>query len=330
MDTLNDSAVRLPRSFDVARLQRDLEAVRDLDRAPQPGPYHDGDWTGLSLYSQGGRPGANPGYAGLEAYAETEAIRHTPYLKEVLDSFTCAKRVVRLLALPPGAEIGEHNDAGSNFQCGSLRLHVPIVTHEKVIFTIDDRRVAWREGELWYGDFSRPHWLRNESPVLRVHLVIDVEIDDFVLGLFPPDFVERRRAEGGISMRRAVLRATDAELAPFACAFDVDGSLMPLFGGGRKLTELASGANAVVKPEGGRLIVSLDERPSFALERVGETSFSIVGLSAGFTVHFLLERQRVAAVELEIRGLPEDLYAAQLGFQQGPAIPVRRVPLALA
>jgi hypothetical protein len=328
---MSDAAVRLPRTYDPARLRRDLDAVRHLDRAPQPGPYHDGDWTGLSLYSQGGRPGAHPGYAGLDAYRETEVLARTPYFKEVLDSLDCGKRVVRLLALPPGAEIGEHTDAGSNFQCGSIRLHVPIVTHEKVIFTIDGERVRWREGELWYGDFARPHWLKNESDVLRVHLVIDVEIDEYVLGLFPADFVDRRRAEGaGIALRRTPIATTEEDLRRFECSFRVPGEVMPLFGGGRKLAELAAGAAAEARVEGGRLVVSLDGSPSFALERVAEQTFSIVGLTAGYSLEVRRRDGAVEAVELEIRGLPEDLYAAQLGYEQGPPIGVRRVPLPIA
>src|SRR5262249_44878642 len=152
--------------------------------------------------------------------------------------------------------------AGSNFQCGSIRIHVPIVTHEKVVFSLDGERVRWREGELWYGDFSKPHWLRNESDVLRVHLVIDVEIDEWVLGLFPEDFVERRRAEGsGISLRRTPIPARDEDLRRFECSFHVPGEVMPLFGGGRKLAELAAGADASARVQDGRLVVSLDGTP---------------------------------------------------------------------
>jgi hypothetical protein len=332
MDGLMDEiALRLPRTYDVDRLRDDLDALRHLPRAPQPGPYHDGDWTGISLHSQGGRPGAHPGYAGLDPYRETDAIRHTPYMKEILDGLLCPKRVVRLLVLPAGAKIGEHNDAGWNFQCGTLRLHVPIVTHPRVELTIAGQRLHWREGELWWGDFSKPHRVENGSAIDRVHLVIDVQINDFVLGLFPQGFVARKQRERpGIAMACPAIPTSDAELARFGCAFILPGPLMPLFGGGRKLAELTRGARAVARPEGGRLVVDVDGKPTFALERIGESEFAIVGQHAGCTFEIDARGDGVGGLCVVIRGLPEDLYAAQLGFQQGPFIPIRRVPLPLA
>jgi len=77
-----------------------------------------------------------------------------------------------------------------------LRLHLPILTHPDVAFTIEGQRMNWKAGELWYGDFSRVHSVKNDSQIVRVHMVIDVQINDFVLSLFPEDFIARRRAEG--------------------------------------------------------------------------------------------------------------------------------------
>ena len=151
-----DVAIRLPIEFDPAKLIKDLEAVKHVDLAPQPGPYHDGAWKGISLHSQGGKQSAHPGYAGLDGFYPTDALKHTPYMKEILDGLRCPKKVVRLLTLPPGVEIGEHNDAWANFYCGTLRLHIPIITHPDVEFVINDRRCVWKPGEFWYGDFSLP------------------------------------------------------------------------------------------------------------------------------------------------------------------------------
>lgn len=326
----DDVAVRLPRTFDPERLKRDLEAVRHIELAKQPGPYHNGEWKGIALHSQGGRQSAHPGYAGLEGYAPTEALDHTPYLREILDGLACPKRVVRLLTLPPDVEIEEHTDAWANFQCGTLRLHIPIVTHPDVVFVIDGERVTWKEGEFWWGDFSRPHWLRNESPITRVHMVIDVEINDFSLSLFPDDFVARRRSEGeGIATHREPIPTTAAELAPYVCDFQMPSEVMPLFGGGRKLTDLTGGARGSLRVEGERLIALLDDKPSFALQRVAEDTFAVVGQTSGVMVEFRRAAGRVSGVDLVLKGLPEDLYAAQLGYQQGPLIAKRRVPFPL-
>ena len=103
---------------------------------------------------------------------------------------------VRILTLPPGGHIKEHFDYHTNFQYGLLRLHIAIVTHPDVEFVIGGERVSFMPGELWFGDFSMTHSVENKSDVTRVHLVIDVQINDFVLSMFPDEYVAGRRAEG--------------------------------------------------------------------------------------------------------------------------------------
>lgn len=322
---------RLSQGYDEDLLRRDLDNLRGLPRAPQAGPYHDGEWTGLTLYEQGGDLPDEP-YPWLRHYGPTHALARAPYLAEVLSSVDCPKLLVRLLTLPPDAEIGVHSDAGSNFQFGSVRLHVPIVTHEDVIMVIDGERVHWRPGELWWGDFSRPHWLRNDSSVTRVHLVIDVQPNDFLLDLFPAELLAAQRSVGtGISTYRAPLppaRRTDAELAAFRCQFALPSALTPLFGHGAGLRELTRDGDAVCEPADGVLVVSLGGRPAFALERVGERVFTVIGQPAGVFAEFD-DARRPTVVEFVVRGVPEDLYAAQLGVQSGPVIPEQRFPAAL-
>lgn len=325
-----DVSIRLPRTYDAIRMQRDLEAVRHIDLARQPGPYHDGEWKGISLHAQGGRQSAHPGYAGVDDYHPTEALSHTPYLKEILDSLECPKKVVRILTLPPGAEIGEHTDAWANFYCGTLRLHIPIVTHEDVEFVINDHRCVWGPGELWYGDFSLPHWVANRSDIVRVHMVVDVEINDWVLSLFPENFIARVQAEGeGIAMHRRPPAGLDADLGAFVCDFTMPGEVMPLFGGGKKMAAMGAGAKGSLSVDGRRLLARLDGEPAFALERVSEDTFNIVGLSSGCAFEITRSGGRVTGINLILRGLPDDLYAAQLGVQQGPMIYSRRVPFPL-
>ncbi|MFC5663903.1 aspartyl/asparaginyl beta-hydroxylase domain-containing protein [Kitasatospora misakiensis] len=317
-------SARLPRSYDPDRLAEDLERLRALPQAPQPGPYHDGEWTGVDLYARGGGTGAAPQ---LEPFRPTAALDHAPYLAELLDGLECPKLMVRLLTLPPGADIGEHNDAGCNPQFGSVRLHVPIRTHPDVVMVVGGERMRWQPGELWWGDFARRHWLRNDSEVTRVHLVIDVLVNDFVLGLFPEELVERWRGEGtGISAHRPALPVTEAELAPFTGRFTLPNQLMPLFGLGKDLGELVEGAVAEVAAEPDRLVVRLNGDPAFALERVAADRFSVVGQPAGIS----WEVDAGSAPTVVVRGVPEDLYAAQLGFQRGPIVPEQRFPLAAA
>jgi len=322
----NAVAVRLPRTYDVDLLNRDLQTLRDVQGAPQPGPYHAGEWTGIALHSMGGKDSVFPSAAGMDRYEETENLKRAPYFKHVLDDLKCPKEVVRILFLPPGGYIKDHFDFHTSFQFGLLRLHVPIITHPDVIFMIGGQRVTWKAGELWYGDFSKVHSVKNESPVVRVHMVIDVQINDFVLSLFPEDYIARRRAEG-ISVTREPMPASEAELRRFACDFRIPGEVMPMFVIGKPLAALARGAVASVRLIEGKLAVLFDNQPAFQLERISSDTFCISGLPPGMTLQFKEDNNTVREVTLNMKGLPKDLYAARLGKFQGPSLDEREVSL---
>ena len=321
-----DVAVRLPRTYDVDSLVRDLRVLRDVPSAPQPGPYHKGEWTGIALHSMGGKDSVFPSSPGMDRYRGTEHLLHTPYFKSILDELECPKEVVRILFLPPGGHINNHFDFHTNFQFGLLRLHIPILTHPDVAFTIDGQRMNWKAGELWYGDFSRVHSVKNDSQIVRVHMVIDVQINDFVLSLFPEDFIARRRAEG-ISMTREPMPASEAELRRFTCDFRVPGEFMPMFVIGKPLSTLAKGAVASVRLMEGKLVVLLNNEPAFGLERISDDTFGVSGLPPGITLQFQAENRAVREVVLDLKGLPKDLYSARLGMFQGPSIDRRRLTL---
>jgi hypothetical protein len=320
------AAVRLPRTYDVELLRRDLEALCEVQRAAQPGPYHKGEWTGIALHSMGGKQSVFPSAAATDHYQETEELQRAPYFKQILSDLKCPKEVVRILFLPPEGHIKDHFDFHTSFQFGLLRLHIPIVTHSDVVFIIDGQRMSWDAGELWYGDFSKVHSVKNNSPIVRVHMVIDVQINDFILGLFPPDFVERRRAEG-ISITTEPMPASEAELRRFACDFKIPGQFMPMFVIGKPLASLAKGANAAVRLIDGQLTVLIDGAPAFRLERLADETFGISGLPPGMTLQLKRENHVVREVLLHMKGLPKDLYSARLGIFRGPAMAEQSVSL---
>ena len=321
-------AIRLPRKYDVDRLVADLDALRGIAQAAQPGPYHDGEWTGLALHSMGGKQSADPSAAGVGTYQPTEALARAPYFSQILDELECPKEVVRILTLPPGGHIKEHFDYHTSFQYGMLRLHIPIVTDPGVEFVIGGERVDFEAGELWYGDFSKVHSVENKSAVTRVHLVIDVQINDFVLGLFPDDFVARRRAEG-IAITRQPMSPSDAELRRYTCDVRIPGEIMPLFVLGKKLQALIKGTPASIRVVDGVLTVLFDDEPAFVLLQMYDDVFGVAGLPPGITFEFIEDGGRVQQVDVHLKGLPKDLYLARLGYYKGPAIPDRTIALAV-
>src|SRR5258708_9141704 len=95
-------AVRLPRTYDVELLRRDLQTLRDVQVAPQPGPYHAGEWTGIALHSMGGKDSVFPSAAGMGHYQETDNLKRSPYFKHVRAGLKCPNEVTLFLSIPPG------------------------------------------------------------------------------------------------------------------------------------------------------------------------------------------------------------------------------------
>lgn len=116
-------------------------------------------------------------------FADTELLERCPATRAVLSVFQSPIGSARFLKLVPGAKIKEHYDYELSFESGRARLHVPILTNSQVLFFLDADRVEMQPGECWYLNFSLPHWIENNGETDRIHLVIDCEINDWLLGL---------------------------------------------------------------------------------------------------------------------------------------------------
>ena len=318
---MNERAIRLPLSYDVGQLQQDLSATRRFSTVPQFGVYHNGEWTGLSLCAEGGD--AYTTKTGIvptgQPFTYTEVIQYTPYFRQVLDGLSCPKRSVRLLHLPPGGRIERHADPPLTFQHGVLRLHIPIVTHPDVEFVIGDHRCVWQAGELWWGDFSLPHHVYNKSPINRVHIVIDVEINDFVLALFPQEF-RLLQQHDGVVVYEAPISLSELELSRFVCDVTIPPGVLPM-------PSLENGVRPQFRIIAGELVMLVSERRVLTLRPISSNDFSVVGWSRGVTVHFETAGDRVLAIDLIVKGLPRNFLAQE--SVDNPKIPVNRIPLVL-
>ncbi|MDQ0463537.1 hypothetical protein QO010_001308 [Caulobacter ginsengisoli] len=177
-------AFNLPVSFDVAALQADLAKVGPEEWLPHVNRAHyEGDWTVLALRSIDGHVRRTAPMPGGD-YRDTVHMARFPYFREVLTAFPMALESVRLLRLAAGSAILEHSDGNLGFADGQVRFHVPIVTSPLVDFRLRGQRLDMREGEAWYADFNLPHSVDNRSQIVRVHLVIDGPVNDWVRGVF--------------------------------------------------------------------------------------------------------------------------------------------------
>ena len=80
---------------------------------------------------------------------------------------------VLLIRLPKNKSITKHMDRGSYF-LNHNRFHMPIITHEDVIFEISNEKKHLKTGEIWeINNNKKPHGVSNTSNIDRVHMLID-------------------------------------------------------------------------------------------------------------------------------------------------------------
>lgn len=101
------------------------------------------------------------------------------YVAEVLDLIE--KNVghvarTRYAVLKAGEEIKPHLDINTD---KAIRIHIPLITHEDVIVgtqgkkrTVEKHMPA--DGGVWFLNQGYKHWVKNDSNVDRVHLVVVV------------------------------------------------------------------------------------------------------------------------------------------------------------
>lgn len=188
MSTANDAALRLPLSFDVGPLVRDVEALGPEDWTRHFNTaYYEGSWSGVPLIGPAGETHPirqlHPDPSSSES-APTEILGRCPNIAAVLERFECRIRSARLLRLAVGSVIREHTDHNLALEDGELRLHLPIATNPGVTFVVAGSRIDMQPGELWYTNVNLPHRVSNEGERDRVHLVLDCVVDDWVEGLF--------------------------------------------------------------------------------------------------------------------------------------------------
>lgn len=79
---------------------------------------------------------------------------------------------VLLVKLKANTNIGTHIDYGESL-INCKRTHIPIITNEKVKFTIAGEIKYLKEGEIWEIDNTKEHSVDNNSNEDRIHLILD-------------------------------------------------------------------------------------------------------------------------------------------------------------
>ena len=207
--------LHFPFRFDPALLQADLARVQPAEWVPHYNERdYGGDWRGVALRSTTGSIGQLAARAsGQGGFHDTPLLDRCPCFREVLSVFPCPLKSVRLLSLSPQSYIREHCDHELGYEDGAIRIHVPIQTGPEVEFYVCGERLLLEEGHSYYLNVSLPHRVNNRGASARIHLVIDVLVDEWVHELFRQgqagawDIPRSPLPSGGVKeFRLAVLR----------------------------------------------------------------------------------------------------------------------------
>ena len=170
------------------------EFLDNLDFTKVKTKYTKGnDWTAISLYGYGPKitdilkPGVLKSSVKIDEQLQWtnlhEATPLNPVFK-ILENLPCEFERVRFMKLEAGKVIGKHSDKidkDLGFDDGQIiRVHVPIRTNDDVVFSLFESSRAkvaheyrLKTGHYYYTDVTKPHAVRNESGVDRIHLVAD-------------------------------------------------------------------------------------------------------------------------------------------------------------
>jgi hypothetical protein len=174
-------SLRFPFNFDPSRLKACLDKIQLEEWISHFNKVdYNGQWSGVAFRAaSGGQKSIVPDSFG-GTFVDTPLLQRCSYIGEVLSSFKCPLNAVRFLKLHSGSIIREHIDADLAYEDGEVRLHIPVVTHPDVKFILDGDRLLMAEGECWYTNVNLPHRVENQSPVDRVHLVIDCVVNEWL------------------------------------------------------------------------------------------------------------------------------------------------------
>lgn len=193
---------QLPFQFNEEKLVKDLQRLLATDWSPHFNTSgYTGSWNSIALYAvDGDQKNIFAQNGDAPKLEPTPILKNCDYLKQVIATFECPLLSVRLMKLAPGAFIKPHRDFELGYEDGCFRLHIPILTHSQVTFTLDDHKLEMLPGECWYTNVNFVHSVSNEGLTDRIHLVIDGQrnqwSDDLFFSLAPRESLLQREQQG--------------------------------------------------------------------------------------------------------------------------------------
>ncbi|WLQ13933.1 aspartyl/asparaginyl beta-hydroxylase domain-containing protein [Hahella aquimaris] len=168
---------RLPASFDVCGLLRDLEMllIAFWEGNFSACNFNDG-WDALpvdGLMSGSGFASSWPGADVVASLCKGE-------MRDVFEYLQCPLVSARIMRLNPGVVIDHYQSLNPLEREDVVRLQVPISLSESLTFRINETPAQMAEGEVWYFNPGLSQWVENEGGEASVYLEIDCVLNDWL------------------------------------------------------------------------------------------------------------------------------------------------------
>tara|TARA_R110000782_G_scaffold206139_4_gene294464 strand:- start:6614 stop:7651 length:1038 start_codon:yes stop_codon:yes gene_type:complete len=158
--------VRLRKRYCAETIAREVAALGPGAWVPHPAKLPGNDAL-LLITAQGQITNAFTG-----PMAPTEHLKKCPYIMNIMTDLGGVWGRSRLMGLAPGAQVPDHVDINYYWRT-HIRIHIPVITSPKVLFTCDRTTVHMQAGECWVFDSFRKHNVQNGGTAKRIHLVLD-------------------------------------------------------------------------------------------------------------------------------------------------------------
>lgn len=165
--TLIGGCLRLPLAVDAGRFAAEVAALGDAVWG------HTGGRVGVhsaaeAVFLRGHAPAA-----GDLPIEDRPVLDRLPYAREVMALLGAPPLRCLLARLPGGRSIAAHVDRAPYFS-KSVRIHVPVTTHERSIMFCNGLSYVMRAGEVWALNNSTHHGVWNADPEReRTHMICD-------------------------------------------------------------------------------------------------------------------------------------------------------------
>lgn len=190
------------------------EATRGLNSAiPYRHYLNQGTGKIIQLISPGGRSIEAGGVSTQESFKATKYLKSCPTISKFLESLPGKKFSCRISLIQGGGGLLPHRDFFRNIEFGVVRLHIPLQTNKKFNFNIGGKNFFLKKYHAHFVDVSKVHFVTNDCSEDRIHIIIDIEVTEQLIGLFKfpktlnqLHYLDTKKARHSLPLKEIVLK----------------------------------------------------------------------------------------------------------------------------